>query len=734
LKIAVIVLALLLMGCTPPTETAIQPLPTLVNTELPPEMSLDNAHRVAYQFLEAWRLSQFEPMHALLSFASREATPLDNFQALYQSIHTEMTLQGIDYRANGSGRDANNRVVVFNYDVTFDTRLLGRFTDANREMRLVFDDTVNDWRVAWSQGDLFREMGSGGQLRLETTTVNRGNIYDRNGIVLADMENTIIGVNVIRQEIPDLETCTNTLIDAMPTLAPEVIRARLTVGNADWRIEVGTIEAGAFTTWQTRLETDCNIRFSINDSRKTRRYRNGSLLPHVIGTVGYLDGPDLEAALAAGFQQDSILGRTGIERSWDETLRGQPGARLSLVTPSGTVLRTIAQNSPQVAEGVWLTIDGGLQQMILNTFAQVYADNREGWATTSKGASAVVMNVQTGEILALVSWPTYDINAFTVFPAIGREAADQILEQVQTDPRLPQLNRVTQGRYPSGSVMKIATSAAVADSEIMSPDLRFSCGGSWTRDGITRFDWLPSGHGTLTLQGAVTQSCNPYYYEAGYQMNLRDPFLFPNYLRQMGFGSVTGINLFIPEDPGYIGDPDLMRQKQGIWTFADAAAMAIGQGEVEITPMQMTRLTAAMANGGDLIAPQLILQTGLFDQYNYLFSPQVNGQIGIDPAVITVIRDGMCDVTTQPWGTAEFVFTDSELQRIGVCGKTGTAQDLATGLPPHAWFTAYAPRENPEIAITVMVENAGEGSAVAAPITRSILEYYFFGVEGVPPS
>ncbi|MBC8171207.1 MAG: hypothetical protein H7X77_06030 [Anaerolineae bacterium] len=725
-------LTLLTSACAPTALPKAEQLPTLVATGQPAGYGLENADRVAIEFLDAWTRSDFDEMHNLISFASREATPLVNFRSTYETVHEVMTLEALNYLPVTSWRDENNnRVVVFSYSLHFKTRLIGEFDDPARELRLIFDDQAQNWRVAWSQGDIFKELDNGGQLRLDTTPVRRGNIYDRDGKVLADMENPVVIVQVVKQQIEQFDICMATLTEALADTPIELIQTRLDRAAPDWRTEVGTIEPAAYTQWQARLESDCNATF---DNRKTRWYHQGSLMPHILGAVGYLGEADIPAAQAAGFSQDAILGRSGIEASQDELLRGKPGARLLIVTPGGNILREVATNPVQSAEGVWLTIDSDLQQVLLDLFAQTYA-NTPGLTDTSKGGSAVVMNIHTGEILAMVSWPTYDDNALTPFPAIGKQAAQDIITKLNSDERNPLLNRVTQGRYPSGSVMKIATTMAVLDSGVFDENTRYNCGGSWTQDNVTLFDWFPDGHGLVTPITAITQSCNPFFYESGYRMNQRDINLLPEYLRQLGMGQVTGITE-IAEDSGYIGDAETLRVKYGVqWSFSDASRMAIGQGEVEITPLQIVRLTAAIANGGSLYRPQLVMQTGILDEISYTLTPDANGNLNIRPEVITMVKEGMCQVTTEAYGTAEFIFRDSSLQEIGVCGKTGTAQDLPRPTT-HAWFTAYAPRDNPEIAITVMIENAGvgisgEGSVMAAPIVRQALEYYFFGTRPV---
>jgi penicillin-binding protein 2 len=185
----------------------------------------------------------------------------------------------------------------------------------------------------------------------------------------------------------------------------------------------------------------------------------------------------------------------------------------------------------------------------------------------------------------------------------------------------------------------------------------------------------------------------------------------------------------LPEETGNVQDPDWKRTTFGIeWTFSDAVNLSIGQGELLVTPLQVTRWFAALANGGTLYRPQLVREVGLLgDTLTSVSTPEVMTQLTFESGVYEALHEGLCDVTTESFGTAEFVFRDSPLQALGVCGKTGTAQAGGDGtLPPFAWFAAWAPRENPQIAVVVLVENAGEGSGVGAPIARDVLEAYFF--------
>jgi penicillin-binding protein 2 len=282
-------------------------------------------------------------------------------------------------------------------------------------------------------------------------------------------------------------------------------------------------------------------------------------------------------------------------------------------------------------------------------------------------------------------------------------------------------------------VFKVIDAMAVLDTGTYDEEQRYFCSGVWSYEGDRRFDWLAGGHGSVTTQTAIRQSCNPFFYQVGFALNNVDPFILPSYARMMGLGSVTGIGV-LPEASGTIPDPDIIRTQYGrVWTYSDAVNMAIGQGEVEITPLQLVRLYAGIANGGELIRPQLVRERGILDQRTFVAEPDIMSTYEVSEDALRIVRDGMCEVTTAPNGTARHIFApygqaESPLNDLqgGVCAKTGTAQSPQPDAAPHSWFVAYGPRNAPEIAVVVMVENSGDGSAIAAPITKQIMEYYFF--------
>jgi penicillin-binding protein 2 len=703
-----------LIGCAPTRQAAI-PIPTLAL--LPSAYRSEDAERTARLFLQAWVDGDLDGMFSLLSFNSQEATPRDEFRTLYQDAHNTMTLHSLSFTANSMTRP-RDELAIFNYDVTFQTEMLGEFSDRARDLQIVVDTRADEWRVAWTPADIFAQMVGGGRLRLDPTVPNRANIYDSAGRALADQNGRVVLLNVTRQNIPQYAECLNALAAALDEPAADV-QAELEARPADWLVEVGIIEAQIYFDHYQALESLCAATF---DDRPARRYPNGTVAPHILGTVGYPNEGEVEGVEAAGFRADSILGRSGVERSWDETLRGQPAATLSIANPTGSVTRELARSPARPGESVWLTIDSAFQAEVQLIVADAYTQAKDAWAPDSKGAAVVVIDVNTGAIRALVSYPTYDINAYTPFPEMGREQAQQIVVANNEDLRRPELNRPTQGIYPLGSVMKTISAAAAADSGVYALDERYTCTGIWSRD-ITRYDWFRPGHGTITLPQSLTYSCNPYYYEVGFQMFQANPGLLSQYAQQLGFGGLSGMT-DIAEAPGLIPDPEWLRVNYGAtWTFSDEVNMSIGQGYVQVTPLQVARWFAAIANGGNMPTPYLVEQAGLLgDRLRPVHEAEMT-PTGLRPEVLATIQSGLCAVTTDPFGTAEFVFENSPLQTIGVCGKTGTAQDEPRN--SHAWFASYAPRTNPEIVVVVIVENAGEGSGVAAPIARQVLEAYF---------
>lgn len=687
-------------------------------TRTPEGQTPEQAERIARRFLQAWQDGDYAAMHSLLTLGGQEATTLPAFTDFYRRAQTTMTLRALEWRIS-SQLPGPGGLMTFGHDLTFHTRQAGSFEDGGRTLRLAWDPQLRDWRVVWSPGDLLAAMAGGGTLRLDARLPGRANIYDREGRALAARNNRVVTVNVIKGEIPQPAACHQRLAAALE-LDVGLIRQILAARAADWLSELGTLDPLTWQEARAGLEQDCRARFS---ERPARQYDTGALTAHSVGYVGWPDESQVAALVAAGFPRDSLVGRSGVEASQDEALRGIPGGRL-YVAESGGRQTFVAESPAQPSQSVWLTLDAELQAFTVQALQRARARAAEGWGQGSQGAAAVVLDVRSGAILALVSEPSYDNNAFTPFPAMGREAARELAAQVQADARRPLLNRATLGLYPPGSIFKVVPAIAAADSEVYALNETYFSTGSWNRD-LLRRDWLAGGHGLLSLPEFLKHSCNTCFFETAWDLNAANPWLLPDYARRLGLGAPTGLR-DLPEAAGTIPDPDLLRARGFTWTASEAVNMAVGQGEVLVTPLQVARLYAAIANGGTLYRPQLVQQVGILGETPArTLQPEVMAESEIDPEVMAMVQQALCTVVSEAGGTAAHVFRGSPLLAQGVCGKTGTAEVPGEEQLPHAWFAAWTPAAQPEIAIAMLVENAGEGSAVAAPLVREILEYWY---------
>jgi penicillin-binding protein 2 len=446
----------------------------------------------------------------------------------------------------------------------------------------------------------------------------------------------------------------------------------------------------------------------------------------VVGFIGQIPTEQSSEYDSLGYPSDALVGISGIEAAWERELRGTVGNRLSLFSITDERLRTITEKQATPGQSVYLTLNRDLQAGVQQALASAYSFAEPTWARNSPGAAVVVMDVNTGAILAMASYPNFDPAVFSP-DSPYLDPASLILEY-NTDFRRPLLNRATQGRYPLGSVFKLVSSVAGADSGLVPLDTLYQCTRVWNGEAygdIQRTNWFQGNDGVLDGQGAIIRSCNPYYWQMGVTLNATDPFLLPNYARMLGFEQASGLR-GVAEDPGVVPDPDWKANQGFTWSQADTSNLIIGQGELSVTPLQVARMVGAIANGGRLMTPYLVDRVQLIgEEPSYTATPAFE-DLPIDPQVLADIRDAMCQVTTTPRGTANFIYQewyDFHANRVIVCGKTGTAQ--AGNNQPHAWFAAFAPAEEPEIAIAVIVENSCEGSEVAAPIVRRAVEIFY---------
>jgi penicillin-binding protein 2 len=691
---------LLIMACkgpeatTPPTATLAVP-PTLAPTPTP-ETNLPDA--TAAFFLDSWMRSDYAAMHSLLSPASRASVDAESFAQIYRSTLIEASVLTVTTRLKSSLREGDRAWAAF--DLQLDTALAGTFiTDTVMSLSLHGDR----WGVDWDPSLIWPQLGPDRFFRMEYTVPLRANIYDRNGLGLA-REGTIVTVGVIPGDVEDNEAVVAALREITDLSADEIL-ARYVNAPATWKIPIADISSDVSIERNDVLAATAGI---YREEKPGRIYPHGGAAPHVVGWVAPVPAEQLDAYRARGYRGDEWVGIYGFEAWGEEILAGKHGGRLTLVTGDGTFVELLSESSPVPGRAIYLTIDRDFQEQV-----QQIIGKRKG--------AIVVLDANTGAILALASGPGFDSNVFTG-PA-GEVGRSQIL----SDSRRPLINRALHGTYPLGSVFKIVTIAAAMEEAHMDPDgTSFFCPGYW--DGLgeaaRKGCWEEDGHGDITLKDALTASCDVTFYEVGLTLDGVGEDILAEYARGFGLGELTGL-VGLPEDSGLVPDYEWKVNNVGEpWWVGDSVNLSIGQGYLLVTPLQVARMMAAVANGGTLLRPYIIDHIGSSANGEPVdtWEPEVVGTIPVSPGHLAAIQQALLGVTTMEIGTAPHRFAGLT---IPVAGKTGTAESGGPESLPHSWFGAYAPANAPEIAIVVIVEQIGEGSTYAAPMVRQVVEAYY---------
>jgi len=432
-------------------------------------------------------------------------------------------------------------------------------------------------------------------------------------------------------------------------------------------------------------------------------------LSHILGYTGKIDATEL-ATLGAGYSPIDYVGKMGIEYSWEKELKGTPGQINIEVDAMGRQKKIINEVPAIDGENLQLSIDSGLQQKA-EEVTKAYLKK-----ANLHRAAVIIMNPNTGAILTMVSLPAYDNNLFA--RGISQTEYDKFLN----DPDQPLFNRAVSGEFPSGSTIKPIFAAGALQEKIITETTSFLSNGG-LRVGEWFFpDWKAGGHGITDVKKALALSVNTFFYYIGGGFGdfkgLGVSGLV-KYARLFGLGAVTGIDL-PGERPGFVPTAEWKEQvKKEPWYIGDTYHFAIGQGDVIVTPLQVANYTAAIANGGTLYQPYLVSK--ILDSDNKVIketAPTVIRSNFIDPSNIKIVQEGMRETITS--GSARSLNT----LPVAVAGKTGTAQ-WSTKKSPHAWFIGFAPYDKPQVAIMVLVEEGVEGSTIAAPIAKDILNWYF---------
>jgi penicillin-binding protein 2 len=676
----------------------------------------------AKAFLDAWKSAKYEDMYAALSTQSQEIYALPVFKTSYEDAADALSLSGIEYTV--SKTEIQGAAAAVTYDVSFVSPVFGTIDDPGRTLRLV--QKPGGWGVAWSSMDIFDGLAAGSRLEVTSRRQPRGTIYDRNGQPLVEPTGTLIPVYAAQQDMPNVDDCLDLLADVLMKQRYDLVNYFAPFAP-DTIFYLGTIDAETEAARGQELRDICAASIYTDSSRDVRHYVLGSGAVHLTGYVGQIPVEELQSYQDRGYASGDLVGLSGIEQQYEEVLGGQPEKVLRIISSTGVILRELGGKQGTDPESVTLTIDRDLQSATAHALVDAFNYAEPNWAAPgiSPGAGAVVIDVKTGAILAMSSYPFFDPNIFN--PDSPIESRGIAVSDVYGDPRQPLRNRVVQEQYFPGSTFKIITLSA-ALSENLFPEPTFYCDLTWDgrAKGDTaspRFDWrsfepedspTSNAAGELTASQALTASCNPFFYEMGVRLFQKSPDSLVGYARRLGLGAATGLDRVFGEASGSLPNPTAI--EQGI-------NEAIGQGGIQVTILQMARMVASIANGGTLYKPFLVEKVGGDNGTMPVMQaePVVIGDNGLSDAVMNQVKQGMCAVTTDTTlGTAWFNFEEASFL---TCGKTGTAQSGRR--EPYGWFVAYAPKDDPQIAVAVMVEYSREGSETAGPIARRILDSYF---------
>ncbi len=537
----------------------------------------------------------------------------------------------------------------------------------------------------------------------------RGVVYDRTGKKILAYNRRSFAVTIVPQNLPKNKDQRNQLLKKLAIL--------LKINRTDIEAIITQKSYSQYGAYVIKTDVPFrDIAFLAEHNREfpgvywkskpLRVYPNGDMLSHVIGYVGLISQKEYFDLSEKGYNIESIIGKSGIEKVYDQELKGKDGYVRRIVDATNQVTAEIVDKGAEPLPGnnIILTIDRDVQKI-----AEQALGERTG--------AVIVSRPSTGEILAMVSYPRFDPNFFV------RQTSKEVFKKLTLDKRKPFLNRAIQAQYPAGSVFKLVVALALLDSGKVPPEREFTCGGGYQLG--NRFFSCWTNHGRVDLYKAIVQSCDSYFYQVSLILG---PELIEEYAKKIGFGNRLGIDL-IGEMDGIVPDEAWKKEVKGdIWYDGDTLNLAIGQGYLLVTPLQINALTNLIAEDGVLMKPYIVSEVNSAKTGELLYrkKPEVLIDSNINPKYFEFIQQAMRGVVTD--GTAKW---GGAVLSVDAAGKTSTSEVL--GQTTHSWYTAFAPfgteDKDAVISVTAIVENAGAGSAVAAPLVSEILEAYFAGVD-----
>ena len=561
------------------------------------------------------------------------------------------------------------------------------------------------------KGEEFRLLSLNNRIRLHSIEPPRGLIYDRNGYVLVENRPSF-DVNIIINDAGSVEKTINKL-SAHLNVDPQELTSKLT-GSKNFsaykpivlKQDIGRDALASIEAHKYELPG-----ISIN-VRLLRHYLDLKNAAHLIGYLSEINPAELAGGKYPGRRRGDFIGKFGAEKAYENYLRGTRGGRQVEVNANGRVVRILKTVGAKPGQNVYLTIDREVQKK-----AESMLDGVAG--------AAVAMDPRSGRILALASSPSFNQNFFA--GGISQEQWNSLLSH----PFDPMENKAIRGEYPPGSTYKIITAIAGLEEGVIDTESEYFCPGHYKFGNRVYRCWKKGGHGSVEIIKAINESCDVYFYQVGEQLGV-DRLAW--YAKACGLGSPTGINLD-NEAKGLIPTAAWKEKRIGVpWQKGETLSIAIGQGFNLATPIQMVGVTAAIANNGTRYKPIILDSIKTSDgRVLHQSKPQVIGKVPVSESTLELVKKGLWEVVNSDTGTAR----GSRLADFEISGKTGTSQvisrkkddektdeDLPPHLRPHAWFVAYAPSDEPVIAVAVVVEHGEHGSGAAAPIAKEIIKTY----------
>jgi len=596
---------------------------------------------------------------------------------------------------------------------------------------------VRFWVLQFVQYDVWHFIAEENQIRKETIPAMRGNIYDRNKLPLADWRQSF---NITVTPADLTQDSVMRLAEILET-EPDELRARIREKEM-WSIFI-PVSVAEDVEWEkfARVEEDRLLMPGVGtEIRPVRKYYlDSGLVSHVIGYLGEVDKKELEKLKDRGYRMGDLIGRAGIEKVLESSLRGTEGVDYKLVDARGREISMDAlrresrkpgyQGKLGVLDSMSRPVRPGYSAVLSLDlrFQKIAARHMEG-----RRGSVVAMDVNTGDVLVMLSMPLYD-------PSLFAKMTEQQWEKLRNSEGHPLLNRAIQGCYPPGSIFKIVMAAAALEEGHVDPETECVCDGSFHLLDSSFGCWRKEGHGKVDMKKAIVESCDVYFYKLGDQIGIET---ISKWAGKFGLGKRTGIEL-PDEKTGLVPDPKWKKEKTGLpWFPGETILTSIGQGYLHITPLQAVLIPASVAGGNTLMKPRLILRIeDVNGNVIKRFPPKPMSSGMLSERTRLLLREAMLGVVEDERGTARWsVMNDT----VRIAGKTGTAEvsrkykgedieDIPYEHRDHSWFVAYAPAEAPRVAIAVLVEHGGSGAATAGAIAREILADYFRLIQAKSP-